>query len=103
MAYRLMITDRAEELLDERVNHILFKFKNELEAKHFLDGIDQLYDRMEDNPYQFSDCRDSFLKRKGLKEAVVNDMDYILIFRIDGDVVYVLGFFHQLENYREKL
>ncbi|MDE6251479.1 MAG: hypothetical protein K2M78_02415 [Lachnospiraceae bacterium] len=30
-------------------------------------------------------------------------MDYILIFRIDGDIVYVLGIFHQLENYKEKL
>lgn len=103
MAYRLIITDRAEELLDQLVSHILFKFKNEPAAKHLLDGIDQLYDRLEDNPYQFADCRDSFLKSKGYKEAVVKDMEYILIFRIDGDVIYVLGIFYQLENYKEKL
>ncbi|MBD5137102.1 MAG: type II toxin-antitoxin system RelE/ParE family toxin [Lachnospiraceae bacterium] len=103
MTYRLIITNRAEELLDKLVNHILFKFKNEPAAKHLLDRIDQLYDRMEDNPYQFADCRDTFLKNKGYKEAVVKDMDYILIFRIDGDIVYVLGIFHQLENYKEKL
>lgn len=103
MAYRLIITDRAEELLDQLVSHILFKFKNEPAAKHLLDGIEKLYDRLEDNPYQFADCRDFFLKSKEYKEAVVKDMDYILIFRIDGDVVYVLGIFHQLENYKEKL
>ncbi|MDO4554919.1 MAG: type II toxin-antitoxin system RelE/ParE family toxin [Lachnospiraceae bacterium] len=103
MAYRLIITDRAEELLAQLVSHILFKFKNEPAAKYLLDGIEQLYDRLEDNPYQFADCRDFFLKRKGYKEAVVKDMDYILIFRIEGDVVYVLGIFHQLENYKEKI
>lgn len=103
MAYKLIITDRAEELLDQLVGHILYKFKNEPAAKHLLDGIEQIYDRMEDNPYQFADCRDSFLKSKGYKEAVVKDMDYILIFRMDGDVVYVLGIFHQLENYKDKL
>ena len=103
MAYRLHITDRAEELLDQSVNYILFKFKNEPAAKHLLDGIEQLYDRLEDNPYQFADCRDSFLKSKGYKVAAVKDMDYILIFRIDNDVVYVLGIFHQLENYKDKL
>lgn len=103
MAYKLIITDRAEELLDQLVSHILFKFKNEPAAKHLLDGIERLYDRLEDNSYQFADCRDSFLKSKEYKEAVVKDMDYILIFRIDGDVVYVLGIFHQLENYKEKL
>jgi plasmid stabilization system protein ParE len=103
MAYKLMITDRAEELLDQLVSYILFKFKNETAVKHLLDGIEQVYQRLMDNPYQFADSRDAFLKRKGYKEAVVKDMDYILIFRIDGDVVYVLGIFHQLENYKDKL
>ncbi|MBS6398156.1 MAG: type II toxin-antitoxin system RelE/ParE family toxin [Clostridiales bacterium] len=103
MAYRLIITDRAEELLDQLVNYILFKFRNEPAAKRLLDGIEQLYDRLEYNPYQFADCRDSFLKSKGYKEAVVKGMNYILIFRIDGNDVYVLGIFHQLENYKVKL
>jgi plasmid stabilization system protein ParE len=103
MAYKLMITDRAEELLDQLVNYILFKFNNQSAAKHLLDGIEQLYNRLEDNPYQFADSRDSMLKSQGYKEAVVKDMDYILIFRIDGDIVYVLGIFHQLENYKDKL
>jgi plasmid stabilization system protein ParE len=103
MAYRVIITDRAEELLDQLVNYILLKFKNEQAAKHLLDDIEQLYDRLEDNPYQFADCRDPFLKSKRYKEAIVKNMDYILIFRIDGDTVYVLGIFHQLENYKNKL
>lgn len=103
MVYKLIITDKAEELLNQLVNYILFKLKNESAAKHLLDGVEQLYDRMEENPFQFSDCRDSFLKSKGYKEAVVKDMDYILIFRVDDEIVYVLGIFHQLENYKEKL
>ena len=67
MAYRLIITERAEELLEQRVNYILYKFRNEQATRHLLDGIEQLYDRLEDN------------------------------------VVYVLGIFHQLENYKDKL
>lgn len=103
MDYRLMITERAEQLLEQLVNYILYKFRNEQAARHLLDDIEQLYDRLEDNPYQFADCRDPFLKSKGYKEAVVKDMDYILIFRMEGNVVYVLGIFHQLENYKDKL
>lgn len=80
MAYRLIITERADELLEQLVNHILFKFKNEQAAKHLLDEIDSVYDRLEGNPYQFADCRDVFLKRKGYKEAIISDMNYILIF-----------------------
>lgn len=103
MAYRLIITERADELLEQLVNHVLLKFKNEQAAKHLLDEIDSVYDRLEDNPYQFSDCRDVFLKSKGYKGAIISDMNYILIFRIEKDVVYVLGIFHQLENYKNKL
>ena len=103
MAYRLIITERTEELLEQLVNYILYKFRNEQAARHLLDGIEQLYDRLQDNPYQFADCRDSFLKSKGYKEAIVKNVDYILIFRIEGNVVYVLGIFHQLENYKNKL
>lgn len=50
MAYRLMITERAEELLEQLVNYILYKFGNEQAARHLLDDIEQLYDRLEDNP-----------------------------------------------------
>jgi plasmid stabilization system protein ParE len=103
MDYKVIVTDRAEELLDQLVNYILLKFKNEAAAKHLLDGIEKIYERLENNPEQFADCRDSLLKSKGYKEAVVSDMDYILIFRIDADVVYVLGIFHQSENYKVKL
>lgn len=103
MGYRLIITDRADELLEQLIEYILVKFKNEKAAKHLLDSIEKLYARLEDNPFQFPDCRDFFLMRKGYKEAVVKDMDYILIFRIDGNNVYVLGIFHQLENYKAKL
>ena len=103
MAYRISITDRAESHMDQQINYILFGFNNKTAAKHLLDGIEQLYGRLEDNPYQFPICRDSLLENKGYREAVVMDMDYIVIFRIDEDVVYILGFFHQLENYKDKL
>ena len=103
MAYKLIITARAEALLEQCLYHILFQLKNESAAKHLLDGIEKLYDRLEDNPFQFADCRDQFLKSKGYKEAVVTDMDYIIIFRIEFENVYILGIFHQLENYKEEL
>lgn len=70
MHYNLVITDRAEELIDEHLNHLVHRLKNEQAARHLLDGIEKLYDRLEDNPFQFTDCRDSFLRSKGFKEAL---------------------------------
>lgn len=76
MNYNLIITNRAEELIDERLNYLIYRLKNNQAAKHLLDEIEKLYDRLEDNPFQFTDCRDPFLKNKGYKEALMADSNY---------------------------
>lgn len=103
MHYNLIITERAEELIDERLNYLVHGLKKEQAARHLLDEIDNLYDGLEDNPFQFADSRDSFLKSKGYKEAFISNMDYVLLFIVENYTVYIAGFFHQLENYNSKL
>ncbi len=103
MAYKLIITEHAMELLDELVYHLLYHLRNEQAAKHLLDEIDHIYDRLEDNPYQFPESRDSYLKKKGYREAIVTQMNYTVIFGVNMDSVNVMGVFHQLEDYRNKV
>ena len=62
MAYKLNITEHAEELLDNLVYHLIYRLKNKQAATHLLDCID-----------------------------------------VSDDVVNVVGIFHQLENYQNKL
>lgn len=59
--------------------------------------------RLEINPYQYLECRDTYLAKKGYREAVVPQMNYIVIFDVKADVVNIVGIFHQLENYQSKL
>jgi plasmid stabilization system protein ParE len=103
MAYNLEITDRAEELLDGLVCYLLYQKKNKQAAMHLLDSVEHIYNRLEENPFQFPDCRDEYLLRLGYKEAGLADMNYLIIFRLEGQTVYVLGIFHELEQYANKL
>ncbi len=103
MAYKLIITGHAVELLDGLVYHLLYHLRNEQAAKHLLDEIDRIYDRLEDNPYQFPESRDTYLKKKGYHEAIVTQMNYSVIFSVKADCVHVVGVFHQLEEYRHKI
>ena len=103
MGYRLIITDRAEELLEGLVNYLLYKIKNQQAAIHLLDNIERLYDRLEENPFQFPSSMDPYLVHRGYREAVIPDMNYVLIFKIEDTNVYVSGVFHQLEQYKRKL
>ncbi len=103
MAYKLFITDRADELIDSCVSYHINKLKSPKAAKHLLDGISEVYDRLEENPFQFGNSRDNYLKARGYREALIPEMQYKLIFRIDGQIVYIVGLFHDSEDYPPKV
>ena len=103
MGYKLVISEYADELLNNLIYHLIYRLKNEQAAKHLLDDIDNIYDRLESNPFQFPLSRDAYLANKGCHEAVVPQMDYVIIFDVRAEVVNVLGVFRQLEKYQSKL
>lgn len=103
MAYKLIITEKANELLDNSVNYLLKSLNNKQAAIHLLDDIERVYERLEENPFQFPVCKDPYLASKGYREIVIPGMKYILFFSIDKEKVYVLGIFHQLESYQNKM
>lgn len=86
MNYMKVIT-YAEELLDNLVEYLLHPLKSEQAARHLLDGVDNIYDRLEENPFQFPNSQDAYLGKMGYREAIVPQMDYIIIFSIVEDVV----------------
>ena len=103
MDYKLIITEKAEELLDNLIYHLIYRLKNDQAAVHLLESVGQIYSRLEENPYQFPESRDINLQRLGYREALLSDMDYVIIVRIEETFVYIAGIFHQLENYRKKV
>ncbi len=105
MKYKLIITDRAEELFD----HILYYFINQLKnpgaASRFMSEIEHVNDNLERSPEIYPYSEDIFLRSKKYRKAVVPHYDYVIIFRIDkeSDTVYIVIIFHDLELYKDKL
>lgn len=94
MAYKVIVSEHADELLDNLVYYLIYRLKNKQAAEHLLDSIDSIYDRLEVNPLQFPISRDVYLANKGYHETVVSNMDYIIIFDVREEVVNVVGIFH---------
>ncbi|MCI8861225.1 MAG: type II toxin-antitoxin system RelE/ParE family toxin [Lachnospiraceae bacterium] len=103
MEYRLIITKQAEKMLDNLIYYLLYRIKNQQAAMHLFDSMERLYQRMEENPFQFPVCRDMYLLHKEYREAVLPDMNYLVIYKVEGKNVYVLGVFHESEKYWNKL
>ena len=102
MAYNLVISDHAEELIDHLVEYLYENLNNRQAAIRLLDGIDAIYDRLTNNPFQFSLCKDTYLSFRGYREAFVPQMSYRIIFRIEDENVIIVGVFHNLEAYEKK-
>lgn len=105
MKYKLTITDRAEELLDHILYYIINRLKNSQAAGNLIGEIEHLYSNLENNPKMYVYSEDSYLKSRGYRKAVVPHYDYVIIFRIDEETtsVYIVGYFHELELYKNKL
>ena len=103
MGYSLFITERAEELVDNLVGYLMNKLKNPDAALHFVDELDAVYDQLEKNPYRYPESPDDFLRRRGYHDSLLKGMSHRVVFRIEERIVYIVGVFHDLEDYGKKV
>lgn len=101
--FELEITESAESDLDQITDYLSVALCNPQAAVAFLDEVEHVSDVLADKPELFPLCSDSKLAELGYRKATVRA--YILIYEIDADaeVVRVLRFFHESENYANKL
>ena len=104
MAYNLIVTEHADSLIDSLTFYLLGTLHNPNAALHFMDGLESVYSRLAENPFQFPESNDVFLRSREYREALVPEMNYRVVFRIEEpQTVYIVGVFHTLENYVKKL
>lgn len=103
MVYNIISTDEMDALLDNCVKYLLGKFRSEQAAEHLLDGVSEIYDKLESNPNIYRLSEEPFMKALGYHEAKVPGMDYMVIYKVVANNVYILGIFHTLENYAGKM
>ena len=48
-------------------------------------------------------CNDRYLAAKGYRKLALEKHNYVLLYQVRNDIVFVNGIFHMLENYRDKL
>ena len=103
MAYKLIVTEYADELIDELVGYLVKKLKNPNASLHLMNGLENVYERLAESPMQFPESSDDFLRNRGYRETLVPEMRYRVVFRIESRVVYIVGVFHTLEDFAKKL
>ena len=97
--YSLDITDHAEEDLAKIITYIAESLNAPKAASDFADKVYDCYDRLEENPYIYEECRDAHLKKEGYRRAVISN--YVMLYRIDENNkhIVVYRFFYGSQDY----
>ena len=103
MVYKLIITKRAEYLVDNLIGYILFNLKNQEAAIHLRNSVDKTITRIKENPYQFSRLIYKNYDKREYRGAIVENMKYIIVYKIVEDTIYIMGIFHTKEKFHEKI
>ena len=103
MPYRLVVPAQTNAQIDTCIAYIVQVLRNPDAARAVLDDITQTYERLEHFPAAFPLCDDAYLRAKTYRKITLSHHNYVFIYRIEGNIVYLVGFFHMRENYREKL
>lgn len=99
MACNIKVTASAERDLDAIISYMVRELGNPQAAGHLLDEIAGIYHVLENDPMAFPICGQQLLQR--YRKAAVKR--YVILYRVDGDTVYVERFFSQLVDYVRKL
>ena len=99
MDYEVIISDKAEAQLDRFISHILVVLGNEQAAASVLDDAEKTKERLSHVAENLKLCDNPKLRTLGYRIIHFAHHRYLMIYRIDGNIAYVEGMYHELQDY----
>ena len=101
--YHVVVTRQAEEMIHDHIEYIYSHLCNPQAAEALYNEIMDTVYRLEDNAGVFRLCDNSNLGNRGLHKLPLAKHNYILLFRIENDMVFVDYIFHEKQDYESIL
>ena len=101
--YKVKITPDAKADLRRYKDYLLRNKKSRQAARNVVQDFYKTAARLKDSAGSLANPESQKLHSKHLKKINFIRHDYFLLYRIDGDFVYVTNMFHSLEDYESKL
>ena len=100
LEYKVEITEFAEHQLKQILVYILFKFKNPDAVRSIRNDVEVTKNKLKYLPHRMKLCDEPELNSRGYRVILFQKHDYLMLYRVDGNMVYVDGIYHQLQNYQ---
>ena len=103
MDYKVVVTDEAEEDLNQFIQYLLFAKKNKQAARNVLDDFEDTVKRLKYVASSLKICDNPHLQSFGYRRINIQQHRYFMLYRIENDVVYVDDIFHELQDYENRM
>ncbi len=103
MDYNVTISDLAEVQLDRIIYHVLYKLKNPQAAQNILSDFENTKAKLSRVANSLKLCDDSHLQALGYRTIHLERHQYLMVYRIEGNIAYVEGIYHDLQDYENIL
>lgn len=103
MDFKVVVTDNALGQLENITDYIVYRLKNKQAANGVLEDFQKAIKELRYIAMSMQYCNDRYLAAKGYRKLALEKHNYVLLYQVHNDIVFVNGIFHMLENYRDRL
>lgn len=99
MKYDIVVTNPAQDDLEEILNYISVDLSAPKSAIEMLNKIKRIFENLSINPLMYPLCNIDNLKAKNYRKAVINN--YLMFYRVDdkNETIYIMRFIYGRRDY----
>ena len=101
--YKVVITDIAKSQMREYLKYLKSDLKNPQAAKAVRDDYKETIKQLKKVAGSLKNCENNNLAKRNLKKICFQRHDYVMIYRVDGDIATVVRIYHMLQDYENKM
>ena len=101
--YKVKITEEAESQIEGYLEYLLLKFKSEQAYNAVKDDYYHTLERLSRVAGAQKIADDPRLASLKIRKIFFEKHDYVMLYRLNGDVAEILKIFHALEDYTNKI
>lgn len=99
MDYKVIMSDKAQQQLDQFLYYILVELGNEQAARNVLEDAEKTKVRLSHMAGSLRKCDNPKLNELGYHIIQFEHHRYFMVYRIDGAAVYVEGVYLELQDF----
>ena len=103
MDYSVVMMGDAEEDLDRFIYYLLYEKKNKQAARNLLDDFEKTKESLSKVAGGLKLCDNPKLKELGYRRINFLSHRYFMLYRIEGNTVFVDSIFHELQDYENRM